>query len=247
MVSTTTQSSGEYLLEMTGVNKSFPGVKALDNVNLKVRPHSIHALMGENGAGKTTLFDILATLDLNFKGEVKIAGFQVKRDYQRIRKLIGYVPGSFSLYPDLTLTENISFFAKMYGSSPGLHTESPFWESLMDFADKRADTLSGGMKQKLAIICAMVHSPEILFLDEPTTGIDSDSRAAIFSELRKLKERGTTVIVSTHYYEEFDYVDSLLVLHEGRQLNYCTMDEIRERFRGDGIYEKFLEECLIQS
>ncbi|GAB1374261.1 hypothetical protein MASR1M46_11440 [Bacteroidales bacterium] len=237
----------DLVIEVKELHKSYGKLEALKGLSFGLKRGSVLGVTGANGAGKTTLFDILATLDLNFKGEVKIAGFQVIRDYHKIRKLIGYVPGSFSLYPDLTLAENISFFAKMYGSSPGLHTESPFWESLMEFANKRADTLSGGMKQKLAIICAMVHSPEILFLDEPTTGIDSDSRAAIFSELRKLKERGTTVIVSTHYYEEFDYVDSLLVLHEGRQLNYCTMDEIRERFRGDGIYEKFLEECLIRS
>lgn len=237
----------DLVIEVKELHKSYGKLEALKGLSFGLKRGSVLGVTGANGAGKTTLFDILATLDLNFKGEVKIAGFQVIRDCHKIRKLIGYVPGSFSLYPDLTLAENISFFAKMYGSSPGLHTESPFWESLMEFANKRADTLSGGMKQKLAIICAMVHSPEILLLDEPTTGIDSDSRAAIWNELGKLRDRGKTIIVSTHYYEEFDYMDSLLVLHEGRQLNYCKLEDVRGRFSGDNIYEKFLEECLIRS
>ncbi|MDD3272818.1 MAG: ABC transporter ATP-binding protein [Bacteroidales bacterium] len=235
------------MIEVCGVFKKYGKQDALKGITFNVPQGSILGIAGANGAGKSTLFDILATLDRKYKGEVVIEGLSARRDYYKIRRILGYVPGNFSLYPDLTIMENISFFAQMYGSKPISYCESPFWESLKDFSNTRADRLSGGMKQKLSIICAMVHSPKILLLDEPTTGIDYLSRKAIWEELKKLKERGITIIASTHYYEEFNYMDTLLLLHEGNELLYSSIEDIRGDSEGsDVFYQDFLSRCLIQ-
>lgn len=226
-------------VEVVGLHKFYGKNEALKGLSFSLPMGKILGIIGANGAGKSTLFDILTTLDRNFTGRVLMLGLSSLGNYRQIRNFIGYVPGNFSIYPDLTVAENISFFAKMYNSPETSYRDHPFWDSLSAFANKRAAVLSGGMKQKLAIICAMVHSPEILFLDEPTTGIDPDSRVEIWKELQKLRERGMTIVSSTHYYEEFDYMDYLLVLHEGRQLCFTSEKSTN--------YEKFLAECLIQS
>ncbi len=219
--------------------------EALRQLSFHLPPGSVLGITGANGAGKSTLFDILATLDRRWQGSVTVKGLSLKKEYLKIRKFVGYVPGTWSLYPELTVIENIKFFAGMFGY-PADRLQIPhFWDSLRDFSNMRSADLSGGMKQKLAIICAMIHSPELLLLDEPTTGLDPDSRSAIWSELLKFKERGVTIVVSTHYYEEFNYFDFLLFLNEGRELLYSPIEEILNGERAtDEFYNKYLGECL---
>lgn len=236
------------MIEVRGLHKKYGKQEALEEISFVLPKGSVLGVAGANGAGKSTLFDILTTLDRRWDGDVLINGLSPKLDYLKIRKFIGYVPGTWSLYPELTVMENIKFFARMYGCSPDSLFHSPFWDSLRDFANMRSSNLSGGMKQKLAIICAMVHSPEILFLDEPTTGIDPSSREAIWKELLKLRERGVTIVASTHYYEEFNYMESLLFLHEGRQLFFSSVEEIRGgEAANEEFYENYLAKCLKQS
>lgn len=235
------------MIEISHLTKRYGRQVALSGISLHLAKGSITGITGANGAGKSTLFDILATLDGNYEGNVFIAGCSLKKSKSFLRKRIGYVPGSFSLYPELTVKENISFFSKMYDTKSTSYHDSPFWESLKDFENKQADTLSGGMKQKLSMICAMVHSPDILLLDEPTTGIDQLSRGAIWGELKILKEKGTTIVASTHYYEEFNHMDNLLYLHEGRQLFFKPVEEIRGSSEGnDMFYEEYLSRWLKQ-
>lgn len=206
------------------ITRTFKGLKALDSVSFKVDDGQLVALMGANGAGKSTLFDILATLDTRFEGRAEIDGADVRKSPIEVRKRIGYVPGRFSLYRDLTVMENLDFFASAYGAqasdvsrfSPGL------WNGLKEFSGKKAGTLSGGMKQKLSICCAMVHNPSTILLDEPTVGVDPISRLEMWDELHTLRNRGTSILVSTHYLDEAALADKIIFLHEGRILLFDT-------------------------
>ena len=233
------------MIEVLGLTKMYGRQEALRGLSFHLPSGSVLGVVGANGAGKSTLFDILATLDRRWKGYFTIKGLSVKKDYLKMRKFIGYVPGAWSLYPELTVIENIKFFAGMFGKSRDNLTIPHFWDSLKEFANMRSSNLSGGMKQKLAIICALVHSPELLLLDEPTTGIDPDSRGAIWAELLKLKEQGVTIIVSTHYYEEFEYFDYLLFLNEGSQLLFASKEEVLNGENAtDEFYDKYFGKCL---
>ncbi len=199
---------------------------ALSNLSFSLPAASILGVVGANGAGKSTLFDILATLDHKFEGEVKVAGYNIKREQRAIRPMVGYLPGQFSLYRELTVIENIKFYAKMYGSSIDSLHKIEIWDSLREFSNFRGDQLSGGMQQKLSLLCALIHSPSLLLLDEPTTGIDVESRKLIQREFLRLKSEGVTTIVSTHYYEEFASFDYLLLLHKGKRLFFRTKEEM---------------------
>lgn len=234
------------MIEVSQLTKYYSGQVALNNINFGVPPGALVGVAGSNGAGKSTLFDILTTLDRSYQGKVLIGGMDNKDEYRKIRSLIGYVPGTFSLYNDLTVLENISFIAGMYGSDLDYLAGSVFWNSLKDFSGRLTGLLSGGMKQKLAIICAMVHSPRVLFLDEPTTGIDPGSRESIWEELSRMRDNGVTIIASTHYYEELNYVDRLLFMHEGNQLFYKVLANIKGEGHLSGhFFEELLNHALV--
>ena len=189
----------EYILTADRLTKSYGTVKALDGVSFAVRRGEIFGLIGPDGAGKTTLFRLLTTLLRPDSGRAVVAGFDVERQYKEIRRRVGYMPGRFSLYPDLTVEENLQFFATVFGTSirENYDLVRDIYSQIEPFRTRRAGALSGGMKQKLALSCALIHKPEVLFLDEPTTGVDPVSRRELWDMLRRLKEQGITIVVST--------------------------------------------------
>ena len=208
------------MIEAHHISKYFGNYHALKDLNFSVSKGEILGIMGANGAGKSTLFHILATLDDAFEGEIHIDGNDLRKNKKKIREKLGYVPGRFSLYTDLTVAENLSFFASAYGCDVnGIGNLCPeLWKSLEPFSHQLTKNLSGGMKQKLAVCCALVHKPRLLLLDEPTTGIDPLSRHVLWQELKSLQSKGMTIIISTHYLEEAAIADRILFLHEGRRL-----------------------------
>lgn len=208
------------MIASEAISKWFGPQQALREVSFRVEDGEIVALMGANGAGKSTLFDILATIDPDFEGNAVVAGYDVRRSPVEARSRIGYVPGRFSLYGDLSVAENLAFFAGAYGCrAEDIERYSPFlWRSIADFSGYRADTLSGGMKQKLSICCALVHNPTVLLLDEPTVGVDPVSRHDMWEEIGALRRQGVSVLVSTHYLDEAALADKILFLHQGQTL-----------------------------
>ena len=208
------------MIKAEGIRRRFGSHQVLKGVSFRVEDGQIVALMGANGAGKSTLFDILATIDPHFEGKATVGGFDVRSRPRDARAQIGYVPGRFSLYGDLSVMENLEFFAGAYGCRAGdIEALSPcLWKSLEGFTHFRADTLSGGMKQKLAICCALVHNPSVLLLDEPTVGGDPVSRHDMWKEIGALRDKGVSVLVSTHYLDEAGLADRILFLHEGEVL-----------------------------
>ena len=208
------------MIKAEGIRRRFGSHQVLKGVSFRVEDGQIVALMGANGAGKSTLFDILATIDPHFEGKATVGGFDVRSRPRDARAQIGYVPGRFSLYGDLSVMENLEFFAGAYGCRAGdIEALSPcLWKSLEGFTHFRADTLSGGMKQKLAICCALVHNPSVLLLDEPTVGVDPVSRHDMWKEIGALRDKGVSVLVSTHYLDEAGLADRILFLHEGEVL-----------------------------
>lgn len=200
--------------------KSFGDTHALTAISFEVRPAELFGFIGPDGAGKTTLFRVLTTLMLPDAGSATVLGFDVVRDLWAIRSRVGYMPGRFSLYPDLTVEENLRFFAAVFGTTveEGRAIIEPIWKQIAPFATRRADALSGGMKQKLALCCALVHRPEILFLDEPTTGVDAVSRRELWEMLAELRASGLTIVVSTPYMDEASRCDRVALIHGGRLL-----------------------------
>src|ERR1035437_7176679 len=184
-------------IELKNLTKDYGNVKALNSVSLTIERGELFGLIGPDGAGKTSLLRILATMLLPTTGLAAIEGFDVVKDYTKIRKMIGYMPGRFSLYTDLTVEENLQFFATVYGSSieENYHFIKDIYSHLEPFKDRLAGKLSGGMKQKLALCCALIHRPEVLILDEPTTGVDVVSRSELWAMLKNVKQYGITIIV----------------------------------------------------
>jgi ABC-type multidrug transport system ATPase subunit len=203
-----------------GVSKRFEDTVALDDVSFDVRSGELFGLVGPDGAGKTTLFRILTTLLMPDSGSATVLGLDVVRDLWAIRSRVGYMPGRFSLYPDLSVEENLSFFASVFGTSidEGRAIIAPIYKQIEPFRDRRAGALSGGMKQKLALCCALVHRPEILFLDEPTTGVDAVSRREFWDLLGTLKASGLPILVSTAYMDEATRCDRVALVQQGRIL-----------------------------
>jgi ABC-2 type transport system ATP-binding protein len=216
----------------SGVSKSFGETRALDAVSFDVAPGELFGLIGPDGAGKTTLFRILTTLMIPDAGTATVLGMDSIRDLWQIRSRLGYMPGNFSLYPDLTVHENLSFFASVFGTTieKGRHLIAPIYDQIAPFADRRADALSGGMKQKLALSCALVHRPDLLLLDEPTTGVDAVSRREFWDQLDALKRSGLTIIVSTPYMDEALRCDRVALIQEGRILDIDAPRSIGSRF-----------------
>lgn len=184
---------------LTNISKRYGSVEALRGVSLSVAPGELFGIIGPDGAGKTSLFRILTTLLLADGGSASVCGLDVVKDYKAIRRRVGYMPGRFSLYPDLTVEENLNFFATVFHTTieENYDLVRDIYRQIEPFRKRRAGALSGGMKQKLALSCALIHKPDVLFLDEPTTGVDPVSRKEFWGMLRRLKEQGITIIAST--------------------------------------------------
>ena len=218
---------------VSGLHKKFGKVAALEDLSFSVSPGELFGLVGPDGAGKTTLFRILTTLLLPDSGSASVLGLDVVKDFWKIRSRVGYMPGGFSLYPDLSVRENLEFFASVFGTSveKGYELIAPIYSQIEPFRDRRADALSGGMKQKLALSCALVHRPDILFLDEPTTGVDAVSRREFWDQLHKLRESGLTILVSTPYMDEALRCDRVALMQEGSILDIALPTEFGKRYK----------------
>jgi len=210
-------------------------IQALRSISFEVGKGELFGIIGPDGAGKTSLFRILTTLLLADEGEATIDSFDVVKDYKEIRKRVGYMPGRFSLYQDLTVAENLEFFATIFNTSIEKNYDliKDIYVQIEPFKKRRAGKLSGGMKQKLALCCALIHSPLILFLDEPTTGVDAVSRKEFWEMLKKLKQQGITILVSTPYMDEAGKCDRVALMQSGKIMSIDTPDGIIEKFEKD--------------
>lgn len=220
-------------IEICGLSKSYGSVHALREVSLTVGEGELFGLIGPDGAGKTTLFRILATLLVADSGTATVCGYDVVTDYKRLRQLVGYMPGRFSLYQDLSVEENLSFYASIFGVTleENYDLVAPIYRQIEPFRTRRAGMLSGGMKQKLALCCALIHKPQILYLDEPTTGVDVVSRAELWDMLSMLREQGITIVASTPYMDEGSRCVRIALMSEGRILEVCQPpDNLEEYF-----------------
>jgi ABC-type multidrug transport system ATPase subunit len=220
-------------ISIKNISKSYGAVRALDDVSFEVAQGELFGLIGPDGAGKTTLMRILTTLLLPDSGEARVLGLDPVKDLAALRKKTGYMPGRFSLYQDLTVEENLRFFATIFGTTiqENYHLIKDIYGQIEPFKKRRAGQLSGGMKQKLALSCAMVHEPEVLVLDEPTTGVDAVSRKEFWEMLKRLKDRGITILVSTPYMDEASLCDRVALIQEGRILQVDTPAAIVAGFK----------------
>ena len=220
-------------IEVQHVSKSYGKVKALQDVSFSVGKGEVFGLIGPDGAGKTSMFRILCTLLLPDSGTATVDGFDVVRQMKDIRKRVGYMPGRFSLYQDLTVEENLEFFATLFGTTidAGYDSIKAIYQQIERFKNRKAGALSGGMKQKLALSCALVHQPSVLFLDEPTTGVDPVSRKEFWEMLSMLKERGITIVASTPYLDEVRQCERVAFLSEGKVMGIDRPEVILDRFK----------------
>ncbi len=219
-------------IEVKNVSKSYGKVMALDNVSFTVGKGEVFGLIGPDGAGKTTMFRILCSLLLPDNGTATVDGFDVARQMRHVRSRVGYMPGKFSLYEDLTIEENLKFFATLFGTTveEGYDSIKAIYSQIERFKNRRAGALSGGMKQKLALSCALVHSPSVLFLDEPTTGVDPVSRKELWEMLATLKDRDITIVASTPYLDEVRRCERVAFLDHGQVRGIDTPDRILSEF-----------------
>lgn len=220
------------MINVKNLYKSYDKTEALNNISLEVKKGELFGLIGPDGAGKTTLMRILVTLLKPDSGAASMSSFDVVNDYKEIRKITGYMPGRFSLYQDLTVEENLNFFATVFNTSLSENYEliKDIYSQIEPFKNRRAGKLSGGMKQKLALSCALIHKPEILVLDEPTTGVDAVSRREFWDMLKKLQQNGITIIVSTPYMEEANLCNRVALIQNGKILNINTPQKIVENY-----------------
>lgn len=230
-------------VETQGLTKSYGKLVALDHVSLSVPEGSLFGLIGPDGAGKTTLYQILTTLLSPDEGNAIVAGLDVAKDYRRLRAEIGYMPERFSLYPDLTVMENLRFFAALFGVdiNDSLDLIAPIFGQLKEFPNRMAKALSGGMKQKLALSCALIHRPRVLLLDEPTTGVDAVSRSEFWKMLGRLKDMGITVLVSTSYMDEAERCEYVALMNRGKILDVNTPKKLMEGL-GRNLYNASAKE-----
>ena len=217
---------------LNNISKSYNTVKAVDDISFAVKPGELFGLIGPDGAGKTTLFRILTTLLIQDKGNATVAGYDVLKQYKDIRNHVGYMPGRFSLYQDLTVEENLNFFATIFGTTIAENYDliKDIYVQIEPFKDRRAGKLSGGMKQKLALCCALIHKPKVLFLDEPTTGVDPVSRKEFWEMLKRLQQKDITILVSTPYMDEAELCDRIALITNGKILQINTPQEIIASF-----------------
>ncbi len=221
-------------ITIQGVNKRYGKVHAVRDILLDVEEGEVFGLVGPDGAGKTTLFNILTTLLLPDSGQISLLGMDIIKEYKAVRQVIGYLPGTFSLYPDLSVQENLDFFAVMYRSDieENMNLIAPIWKQIARFKDRKAGKLSGGMKQKLALCCALIHRPKVLFLDEPTTGVDPVSRKEFWDILKSIRQHNITVVVSTPYMDEATRCDRIAMIQEGQIIGINTPAAFVENFQG---------------
>lgn len=233
-------------VNLSDLNKSYNSNQAIFNISFSVKKGELFGLIGPDGAGKSTIFRILATLLLPDSGSATINGFDVIKNFKELRTILGYMPGRFSLYQDLTVEENLEFFATVFGTtiSENYDLIRDIYIQIEPFKKRRAGKLSGGMKQKLALSCALIHKPELLILDEPTTGVDAVSRCDFWEMLKKLKKQGITIIVSTPYMDEAGMCDRVALIQQGKIMKIDKPSEIISQFdkqlyavRSDNIYK----------
>ncbi len=219
-------------ISVKNISKSYGKVQAVQNVSFEVKEGEIFGLIGPDGAGKTTLFRILTTLLIADSGTAEVDGKDVVNNYKEIRKNVGYMPGRFSLYQDLSVEENLEFFATIFGTTIEENYEliEDIYVQIAPFKKRRAGDLSGGMKQKLALSCALIHKPKVLFLDEPTTGVDPVSRKEFWEMLKRLQQKGISILVSTPYMDEAALCDRIALLQDGKLLEIDTPQNISKRF-----------------
>ena len=209
-------------------------IKAVSDVSFSVKKGELFGLIGPDGAGKTSLIRMLTTLLLPDAGSATVHGFDMVKDFREIRKRVGYMPGKFSLYADLTVEENLRFFATVFNTSIDANYDliRDIYVQIEPFKNRRAGKLSGGMKQKLALCCALIHRPEVLFLDEPTTGVDTVSRKEFWDMLKRLKQQGITILVSTPYMDEASLCERIALLQAGKIMSIDTPENIVQQYPG---------------
>ncbi|MBL7971104.1 MAG: ABC transporter ATP-binding protein [Prolixibacteraceae bacterium] len=220
------------MISIQNIYKSYGNVPAVSDISLEVKKGELFGLIGPDGAGKTTLMRILMTLLIQDKGLATLNGLDVVKDYKKIRQIVGYMPGRFSLYSDLTVEENLNFFATVFQTTVaenyGLIRD--IYVQIEPFKNRLAGKLSGGMKQKLALSCALIHKPEILILDEPTTGVDAVSRKEFWEMLKKLQQKGITILVSTPYMDEATLCNRVALMQKGKVLDVDTPQKLVENY-----------------
>jgi ABC-type multidrug transport system ATPase subunit len=214
------------------ISKSYHNIKAIEDISFEVKEGELFGLIGPDGAGKTTIFRILTTLLLANEGSATVADFDVVKDYKSIRNSVGYMPGKFSLYQDLTVEENLTFFATIFGTTIEENYDliKDIYIQIEPFKKRRAGALSGGMKQKLALCCALIHKPKVLFLDEPTTGVDPVSRKEFWEMLKRLQKKGITILVSTPYMDEAAMCDRIALIRKGKILKIDSPGNIINKY-----------------
>ena len=219
-------------IKVLNISKSYKALKAIDSVSFEVNKGELFGLIGPDGAGKTTLFRILTTLLLANEGTASVLDFDVVKDYKSIRNSVGYMPGKFSLYQDLTVEENLDFFATIFGTTIEENYDliKDIYVQIEPFKTRRAGALSGGMKQKLALCCALIHKPKVLFLDEPTTGVDPVSRKEFWIMLKRLQKKGITILVSTPYMDEASLCDRIALIQKGKILKIDSPENIINKY-----------------
>ena len=222
----------KHAVVVDNVTKKYGAVEALKGVSLTVSSGELFGIIGPDGAGKTSLFRILTTLLLPDSGNASVCDLDIAKDYKEIRRRVGYMPGRFSLYQDLTVEENLNFFATVFHTTIEENYElvKDIYQQIEPFRKRRAGALSGGMKQKLALSCALIHKPDVLFLDEPTTGVDPVSRKEFWGMLRRLKEQGITIIASTPIIDEARQCDRIAFINEGQIHGIDTPERVLNQF-----------------
>jgi ABC-type multidrug transport system ATPase subunit len=217
-------------VEIRNITKTFQEICALQEITFDVEEGSLFGLIGPDGSGKSTLFRIIASLIRPDSGDCRVFGYDINRDYRRIRELIGYMPGRFSLYYDLTVDENLAFYATVFGTSVDKNHDliATVYSQIEPFRKRLAGKLSGGMKQKLALSCALIHRPRLLILDEPTTGVDAVSRQEFWDLLKMIQQEGITIIVSTPYMDEASLCDRIALIQKGRILSVAEPDYLQK-------------------
>ena len=220
------------MIEVKNISKNYGDLKALDDISFEVERGELFGLIGPDGAGKTTLFRILATLQLPDNGTARVANFDTSGEYRQIRRRVGYMPGRFSLYQDLSVEENLEFFATIFGTTIVENYEfiKGIYEQIAPFRKRKAGALSGGMKQKLALSCALIHKPEVLLLDEPTTGVDPVSRKEFWDMLKTLKKENITILVSTPFMDEAARCERIALINKGKILDIDSPEDICRNF-----------------
>jgi ABC-2 type transport system ATP-binding protein len=220
-------------VELNNISKTYENDHlAVDKVSFSVKEGELFGLIGPDGAGKTSIFRILTTLLLADGGTGSVMGLELEKDFKKIRETVGYMPGKFSLYPDLTVEENLDFFATLFNTTVAENYDliKEIYVQIEPFKKRRAGKLSGGMKQKLALCCALIHRPTVLFLDEPTTGVDTVSRKEFWEMLQRLKNQGITILVSTPYMDEAMLCERIALIQDGKILSINTPDKIIETY-----------------